>query len=272
MRRIICMLFVCAGIALAGSSCGSTSTTPSTPPQPTVDVGAVQTKAARDVIAQLTASAPTVTPTGTPTVTASQTPMPSPTASPTPTSTPTRTPRPTQSVFRLVKTLSGSGNGSTDPLALNPGHVRVDWSYSGPTTGGGISSADQAYHNQVLQSYYTWYTNSLNIYKNALNEAAASRDALQVEQIQQEINALTSEYNQYVDSENQRYASVAPQPGVDNTQFKVSYADVAIADTVYLASNTGSGAGQAFLDSAGSRYIFQVESSGNWTLKVYYKP
>lgn len=171
-----------------------------------------------------------------------------------------------------MKTFSGSGNGSTDPLALNSGHVRIDWSYSGPKTGGGISAADQTYHNQVLQTYYTWYTQSLDIYKNALNQAIASRDALQVTDIQQKINALTNEYNQEVAAENQRYAGVAPQPGVDNTQFNLSYADVAIADTVYLASNTGSGAGQAFFDSSNSRYILQVQSSGSWTLKVYYKP
>lgn len=213
---------------------------------------------------------PTVTPT--PSRTPSITPTPSPVASRTPTRTPTRTPRPTQSVFGLVQTFSGSGSGSTDPLALKPGHVRIDWSYSGPKTGGGISAADQAYHNAVLQTYYTWYINSYNIYKRELDRAVAARDALRVDDIQHQMNALKNEYDQYVAIENQRYASVVPQPGMDNTPFNLSYADVTIADTIYLANNTGSGAGQAFFDSAGSRYILQVQSSGNWTLKVYYKP
>ena len=110
------------------------------------------------------------------------------------------------------------------------------------------------------------------IYNRALDQAAGDRDALAVERIQQQINDLTNEYNQKVNEENQRHANVAPSPGEDNTQFSLSYADATVENFEALVSRTGSGSGQTLFDVSGGRYVLQVQSSGDWTLKVYYKP
>jgi hypothetical protein len=97
MRRIHASL-VFAALALTLVACGSTSATPVALVQPTVDVAVIQTIAAQDVIANLTASAPTATFTPT----ASSTPAASPTPKP-PTNTPTPVPTPTQEIAGLVK-------------------------------------------------------------------------------------------------------------------------------------------------------------------------
>lgn len=110
------------------------------------------------------------------------------------------------------------------------------------------------------------------IYNRALDQAAGDRDALAVERIQQQINDLTNEYNQKVNEENQRHANVAPSPGEDNTPFSLSYADATVENFEALASRTGSGSGQTLFDVSGGRYVLQVQSSGDWTLKIYYKP
>ena len=78
-------------LVLVLSSCSNTATTPAAPVAPTVDVAAIQTKTAQDVIAQLTANAPTATPTlvASPTPASSPTPeLPTKTPTPAPTSTP----------------------------------------------------------------------------------------------------------------------------------------------------------------------------------------
>jgi hypothetical protein len=90
--------FVFAVLTFVLAACGGTSTTPVASTQPTVDVAAVQTKAAQDVIAELTANAPTATftPAATPTPAASPTPKP-------PTNTPTPKPTPTPEIVGLLK-------------------------------------------------------------------------------------------------------------------------------------------------------------------------
>ena len=59
MKQIICVFFALAVIVLVLVGCNNASTTPDV--TLTVNVSAIQTKAAQDVIATLTADAPTIT-------------------------------------------------------------------------------------------------------------------------------------------------------------------------------------------------------------------
>jgi hypothetical protein len=91
MKAIIILL-----LALALAACASTTAQPT--PLPTTDVGAIQTRAAINVLETLTATAPTATSKVSETPTGTNTPIPTDTATftatPTPSITPTSTPVP----------------------------------------------------------------------------------------------------------------------------------------------------------------------------------
>jgi len=75
MKQIICVFFTLAVIVLGLTGCNNALTTPDV--TPTINISAIQTKAAQDVMATLTADAPTIT--------SSVAPSPKPVASSTPT-------------------------------------------------------------------------------------------------------------------------------------------------------------------------------------------
>jgi hypothetical protein len=62
MKHVVLLFVLPVLIVLTLSGCGSASTTPTVSAAPTVDVSAIQTQTAHDVLAQLTANAPTATP------------------------------------------------------------------------------------------------------------------------------------------------------------------------------------------------------------------
>ena len=118
MKRVSQASVVLAAMVLAFVACSSASNAPVGPAQPTVDVAAIQTKAVQDAIANLTASAPTITstPLRSPTPSASATPNPPtntptsepPTNTPTPkppTNTPTPAPTPTPEFQPVTQTI-----------------------------------------------------------------------------------------------------------------------------------------------------------------------
>ncbi len=93
---------------------------------PTPDVSAIQTQAAKDAIATLTAQTPAVSPPSEATPTP-QPPTPTP-LPPTPTPPP---PPPTPVAELIVLEFSGHGNEATQPFRLDSGLIRCSYTHDG---------------------------------------------------------------------------------------------------------------------------------------------